>query len=142
MLLICYFCVDIVIEYPVWLWIHLIKNADHTDAGYRQPFGLAHGSSPLSPTARGDQSLSPSANCSRSRFVVAKFNFRIINKSLEYLHAAPKRLRQQLASVTSESDELRERKLASAWSAFFRVRSEAREKRSRNKIIKTYFFRS
>ena len=70
-------------------------------------------------TARSDQSLSPSANCSRSRFVVAKLNFRTIYESLEFLHAAPKRLRQQLASVTSESDELRERKLASAWSAFF-----------------------
>ena len=79
-------------------------------------------------TARSDQSLSPSANCSRSRFVVAKLNFRTIYESLEYLHAAPKRLRQQLASVTSESDELRERKLASAWSAFFssKVRSKRR----------------
>jgi len=57
------------------LWIPLEKNADHADAGYRQPFGLAHGSSPLSPTARSDQSLSPSANCSRSRFVVACFRF-------------------------------------------------------------------
>ena len=36
------------------------KNTDHTDAGF---------------TARSDQSLSPSANCSRSRFVVAKPNF-------------------------------------------------------------------
>ena len=57
------------------LWTPLEKNADHTDAGYRQPFGLAHGSSPLSPTARSDQSLSPSANCSRSRFVVVCFRF-------------------------------------------------------------------
>ena len=39
-------------------------------------------------TARSDQSLSPSANCCLSRFVVAKFNFRTINKRLEYLHAA------------------------------------------------------
>ena len=81
-------------------------------------------------TARSDQSLSPSANCSRSRFVVAKFNFRTINKSLEYPHAAPKRLREQLASVTSESDELRERKLESAWSAFFSSKVRGKRKTS------------
>ena len=90
--------------------------------------------------ARSDQSLSPSANCSRSRFVVAKLNFRTIYESLEYLHAAPKRLREQLASGTSESDELRSRQAASVWSAFFPVGTEMGKYHSKNVGSENLFF--
>ena len=52
------------------------KHRPHRRWLRRQPFGLAPGLSHSVPlAARSDQSLSPSANCSRSRFVVAYLKF-------------------------------------------------------------------
>ena len=72
--------------------------------------------------------------------MVAKFNFRTICESLEFLHAAPKRLRQQLASGTSESDELRSRQAASVWSAVFPVVTEMGKYHSKNVCSENLFF--
>ena len=54
--------------------------------------------------------------------------------------AAPKRLREQLASVTSESDELRSRQAASVWSAVFPVGKEMGKYHSKNVVSENLFF--
>jgi len=92
-------------------------------------------------TARNDQSLSPSANCSRSRFLGAYFS--ILSDIIDYLDcssAAPKRLRQQLASGTSESDELSSRQAASVWYVVFPVGTEIGKYHSKNVGSENLFF--
>ena len=116
-----------------------------------------HGSSPLSPTARSDQSLSPSANCSRSRFVVACFRFGTI---LLVILIAVLQLQSGCGSSSrvkgesllepwarleetcdpSESDELRSRQAASVWSAFFPVGTEMGKYHSKNVGSENLFF--
>ena len=70
--------------------------------------------SPQRPVAFAFGELLPQPLCGRL--------FEILADLIGYLNcpiAAPKRLREQLASGTSESDELRSRQAASVWSAVF-----------------------
>ena len=91
--------------------------------------------SPQRPVAFAFGELLPQPLCGRL--------FAILAEIIVYLNcrfAAPKRLREQLASGTSESDELRSRQAASVWSAFFPVVTEMGKYHSKNVGGENLFF--
>ena len=91
--------------------------------------------SPQRPVAFAFGELLPQPLCGRL--------FEILADLIGYLNcpiAAPKRLREQLASGTSESDELRSRQAASVWSAVFPVVTEIRKYHSKNVVSENLFF--
>ena len=91
--------------------------------------------SPQRPVAFAFGELLPQPLCGRL--------FQIWDDIIGYFNsssAAPKRLREQLASGTSESDELRSRQAASVWSAFFPVGTEMGKYHSKNVGSENLFF--
>ena len=91
--------------------------------------------SPQRPVAFAFGELLPQPLCGRL--------FSILDEIIGYLNcifAAPKRLRQQLASVTSESDELRIRQAASVWSVVFPVGTAMGKYHSKNVGDEILFF--
>ena len=108
----------------------------------------------LSPALRACSRLEPTLAYSPQRPVAFAFGellpqplcgrlFQIWDDIIGYFNgssAAPKRLRQQLASGTSESDELRSRQAASVWSAFFPVVTETVKYHSKNVGSENLFF--
>ena len=91
--------------------------------------------SPQRPVAFAFGELLPQPLCGRL--------FEILADLIGYLNcpiAAPKRLREQLASGTSESDELRSRQAASVWSAVFPVGTEMVKYHSENVGCENLFF--
>ena len=107
------------------LWIPLEKTQTTQTRAY----------SPQRPVAFAFGELLPQPLCGRL--------FQIWDDIIGYFNcrsAAPKRLREQLASGTSESDELRSRQAASVWSAFFPVVTEMVKYHSKNMGSENLFF--